>query len=242
MSSLPTLIGSTLKKTFSRSGSNSFRQHERDEHGASTPSRNAAQNIDLDPSSTPPPACSSNLCLSRSTSLKRSLTCISTASSVFTRDSLSSLRSDQSTEEKRLEKERARVEEEQKVLLRKIRKFHKAISGAVFYGTVRYANAEMEICTGGVRNYVTNIQPKNPPKSPNSPKHAHFAKFAEFYNDADKNTPLECFFDVFMKQVPAEGARITFLARPSGEEGNYLALGCNIAKQAYHWVDKPGTH
>jgi hypothetical protein len=39
---------------------------------------------------------------------------------------------------------------------------------------------------------------------------------------------LECFFDVFLKDIPVEGTKVSFFAKPTGENGEYVAVACNV--------------
>ena len=202
---------------------------------------------DLDPQKTvfanslsvPPPQSPSAPGLPRGIALRRTATDTSVASSLLSRLSVLPSISDP-LEHQRLERQKHAALERKTVRL-KIAEFHATVTGAVFYGTVKYASGLVQERTGGVKHYLVDISPKHPPASPKSPKHAHFANFANFYNNVDENAPLECFFDVFLKKCPAEDARITFLARPTEEEGNYWALACNIVRQASQWINVPAA-
>lgn len=71
---------------------------------------------------------------------------------------------------------------------------------------------------------VANIVPRSPPP-PKSAKAQHYEAFTSYYNE---NSTLECFFDVFMKSIPREGARVSFIVTPTGEDDEYVAVACNI--------------
>lgn len=144
---------------------------------------------------------------------------------------------------------RRREKRQQKAVERKIKEFHSAITGAVFVGTVVHFTNESEhhatsaeISSEGDERHewarwrdgsegthrigVVNIAPKEPPP-PRSSKAQHYETFTSYYNSPG-GEPLECFFDVFMKSVPREGARVSFIVTPTGDDDAYVAVACNI--------------
>lgn len=162
------------------------------------------------------------------------------ASSLFSRLSISSPRS---SSFEGLQAERRRQErKQQKIVDKRIRDFHATVTGAVFIGTIVHLPvrgsctallpSDIE-CKGGNKSTprsstyevgVTDITPRNPPP-PKSSKAQHYDAFTFFYNQSGT---LECFFDVFMKAIPREGARVSFIVTPTGEDDEYVAVACNI--------------
>lgn len=130
---------------------------------------------------------------------------------------------------------------------KRIREFHRTISGAVFVGTVRYtgkgrSSYDDSVDGEGAKKgdalltphrgiQVTDIRPQDfslAVSPPRSTKAMHFQTFANFYNQ----NGMECYFDVFMKRVPLDGSEITFFATPAGEkEDEYVAVACNIVRK-----------
>lgn len=145
--------------------------------------------------------------------------------------------------------QRKRERKEHKKTEKKAAAFHSDIMGAVFVGTVKFfpelepevsyasiskgnevAGAKEQSGAGEehIRIGIVDIKPKDAPSS-KSQRHDHFSTFASYYNDYEKNGAiLECFFDVFLKDVPRQGTKITFFAKPAGENGEYVAVACNV--------------
>lgn len=165
------------------------------------------------------------------------------ASSFFSRLTISSPRSDpfEAYEADRRKRER----KQQKEVEKRIRNFHATVTGAVFIGTVVHCPTDRHQTSilsdvgaeGEVRNYstdgnssityrvgVTDIAPRHSPP-PKSAKAQHYEAFTSYYN---QNDTLECYFDVFMKSIPREGARVSFIVTPTGEDDAYVAVACNI--------------
>lgn len=146
--------------------------------------------------------------------------------------------------ERKKRERKARKETEKKVAA-----FHSDITGAVFVGTVKFCpdeatdspslagpstekdkegDSKTSIVTERIRIGIVDIKPKDSPGS-KSRRHDHFTTFASYYNDYEKNgAVLECFFDVFLRDVPREGTRVLFFAKPTGENGEYVAVACNV--------------
>lgn len=142
---------------------------------------------------------------------------------------------------------RKRERKQQKVVEKRIRDFHATVTGAVFIGTVvHYSNGgnttsahldvnaeatnnnkmayDAELNGSAYRVGVTNIAPRSPPPR-GSAKAQHYEAFTSYYNQKET---LECFFDVFMKSVPREGAQVSFIVTPTGQDDAYVAVACNV--------------
>ena len=79
-----------------------------------------------------------------------------------------------------------------------------------------------------VRIGVVDIAPKDGPRRHKHTSRAeHYETFAKYYNDTPGGRPLEIFFDVFLKDIPREDTRVTFLVTP-GEDDEYVAVACNV--------------
>jgi hypothetical protein len=182
--------------------------------------------------------------LGNGTPLERQPTSSSIASSFFSRLTISSPRSDpfEAYEADKRKRER----KQQKQVEKRIREFHGAVTGAVFIGTIVHytphdfhtasdsldiegshaSNTARRSTEGTYSVGVTNIVPKEPPP-PKSTRAQHYETFTTYYNDT-RHEPLECFFDVFMKTAPREGARVSFIVTPTGEDDAYVAVACNV--------------
>lgn len=252
-----TRIGSALSQSFSREshGSDNFRLSESEGSMPASASGSAATsagntpattNYEFSPGCTPDPSRPSSptpaTTLPSFPGLERASTSSSNlASSFLSRLTFSSPRST-SFEVYKTEK-RKRERKEQKNVDKKIKDFHNVITGAVFIGTViHYLPSTFEEGASGsvmttasrptprgnvYRVGVCNIEPRDPPP-PRSSKAEHYSSFTRFYNEGCSGDPLQCFFDVFMKSVPREGARVSFIVTPTGEDGDYVAVACNI--------------
>jgi hypothetical protein len=87
---------------------------------------------------------------------------------------------------------------------------------------------------------VTNIAIKDPVPA-KSAKAMHYQTFVSYYNDVLHGEPLECHFDVFMRLTPREGARVSFIVTPTGQQDTYVAVACNIIdRHAPIHIEAPG--
>ena len=235
-------IGSALVRSISRTSSSSCSSSSDDEAYA------AGTTAEITPSTTPATTTASN---SPTPSITAPLSPLQRTVSALSRFSLTPPKSDpfeqlEAERQKRESKHRKRTE-------KKVAAFHSDITGAVFVGTVKFfpepgvelPSAPIETEKGKENDFVQvvdrpvvvaermrigieDIKPKDAPNS-KSQRHAHFETFASYYNDYDRNgMVLECFFDVFLKDIPREGTPVSFFAKPTGENGEYVAVACNV--------------